>query len=67
MKILIIIPCFNEELNIEKTVKQIIKKNYDYIIINDGSTDNSLEVIKKNRFKYINLTNNLGKRKINMI
>ena len=46
-KILLIIPAYNEEENILKTCKQIIeynKKNktkYDYIVINDGSKDNT--------------------------
>ena len=46
MKTLIIIPAYNEELNIEKTVNKIKKYNncskntIDYIIINDGSTIN---------------------------
>jgi len=60
MKVLIIIPCYNEEKNIEKTVNELIKNNYDYIIINDGSTDNSYDIIKKNNFNHINLSNNLG-------
>lgn len=60
MKVLAIVPCYNEEKNIEKTVNELIKNNYDYVIINDGSKDNSLEIIKKNNFNYINLNNNLG-------
>ena len=60
MKTLVIIPCYNEEGNIENTVKSLIKNKLDYIIINDGSTDKTLEIIKKNNFKYINLNNNLG-------
>lgn len=60
MKILVIIPCYNEEKNIEKTVNNLIKNNLDYVIINDGSKDKSLEVIKKNNFNHVNLSNNLG-------
>lgn len=66
MKVLMIIPAFNEELNIENTVNKIInynnksKNNIDYIVINDGSTDNTEEVCKKNKYKVINLVNNLG-------
>ena len=66
MKVLIIIPAYNEELNIEKAVKKIIEYNkksnheIDYIIINDGSTDNTLEICKENKFNVINLINNLG-------
>lgn len=60
MKVLVIIPCYNESGNIEKTVNSLIKNKLDYIIINDGSTDNTLEIIKKNKFNYIDLNNNLG-------
>lgn len=60
MKVLVIIPCYNEEKNIQNTVTDLIKNNYDYIIINDGSKDKTLEVIKENNFNYINLSNNLG-------
>ena len=40
MKILVIIPCYNEEKNIVNTVNDLKKVNVDYIVINDGSTDN---------------------------
>lgn len=66
MKTLIIIPAYNESLNIENTVNKIInynkksKNKVDYIIINDGSTDNTISVCKKNKYNVINLVNNLG-------
>lgn len=60
MKILAVIPCYNEEKNIVKTVEDIKKAKIDYIVINDGSKDNSLEVLKKNKINHINLSNNLG-------
>lgn len=65
-KVLIIIPAYNEEKAISKTVKTIIdynkknKTNYDYIVINDGSNDNTKEILEKNKFKHINLICNLG-------
>ena len=43
MKVLIIIPAYNEELNIVKTVNDVTSNtNYDYVIINDGSKDKTL-------------------------
>ncbi len=52
-KITIGLPCYNEEKNIEKSIKQcldFIKKNqishYEILIIDNKSTDNTL---KKNR------------------
>lgn len=63
MKILIIIPAYNEEKNIENTVNSIIKLNnpdIDYIVINDGSTDNTAQVLINNNYSFINLPVNLG-------
>lgn len=66
MKVLMIIPAYNEELNIKKTINKLIKyskksvNNIDYVIINDGSTDKTLEICKKNNYNVISLINNLG-------
>lgn len=65
-KVLIIIPAYNEELNIEKTVKKIIswskksKYEIDYVVVNDGSSDNTYQVCLKNQYNCLNLVNNLG-------
>lgn len=59
MKTLLIIPAYNEEDNIETTIKKISNK-YDYIIINDGSTDNTKNILEKNNYNHINLIRNLG-------
>jgi len=48
MFISIIIPVYNSEKYIAETVKSVLKqtyKNYEIIIINDGSTDNSTSII----------------------
>ena len=61
MKVLIIIPAYNEALNIEKTVKDVIENtNYDYVVINDCSKDNTKEVCEKNKFNMISLPINYG-------
>lgn len=61
MKVLIIIPAYNEALNIEKTVKDVIENtNYDYVVINDCSKDNTEEVCKKNNFNMLSLPVNYG-------
>ena len=61
MKVLIIIPAYNEALNIEKTVKDITDNtDYDYIVINDCSKDNTAEVCRKNSFNLISLPVNYG-------
>ncbi len=62
MKKLVIIPAFNEEGNLEKTINDI-KNNapdFDYVIINDCSTDKTLEMCRKHGFSYLNLPVNLG-------
>lgn len=61
MKVLIIIPAYNEELNIEKTVNDV-KNNtkYDYVVINDCSKDNTKNVCEKNEFNMISLPVNYG-------
>ena len=61
MKVLIVIPAYNEALNIERTVKDVVDNtNYDYIIINDCSKDNTEEICKKNNFNILSLPVNYG-------
>ncbi len=62
MKKLIIIPAYNESANIENTVKDIVNNapDFDYVIINDCSTDNTLEICERNGFNVVNLPLNLG-------
>ena len=61
-ELLIIIPAYNESGNIEKTIKMIEDHTpeFDYVIINDCSTDHTLEICKKNHFNVIDLPINLG-------
>ena len=62
MKKLVIIPAYNESASIKKTVEEIEKKanEFDYIIINDCSTDDTKKICEKNNFNVINLPINLG-------
>lgn len=62
MKKLIIIPAYNESANIEKTVEAIKKQapEFDYVIINDCSTDDTREICKENQYNIVNLPINLG-------
>lgn len=60
-KVLLIIPAYNEELNIEKTVKDVINNtNYNYVVINDCSKDHTKEVCEKNHFNMLSLPINYG-------
>lgn len=63
--ILIIIPAYNEEKSILQVVSNIKKvklegARIDYIIINDGSTDNTRQVCIDNDLNFIDLPCNLG-------
>ena len=67
MKILLIIPAYNEQDNILKVVNSIKgfvstcnEYELDYIVINDGSTDLTQQVCEINDIKCINLVHNLG-------
>ena len=60
MKSLIIIPAYNEANNVPDLVKKIEELGYEYLVINDCSTDNSVEVYDKNAINYLNLPLNLG-------
>lgn len=61
-KVLLIIPAYNEEKNIEKVVDNIIQNypQYDYIVINDGSCDSTRDVCRARGYQYLNLSINLG-------
>ena len=62
MKKLIIIPAYNESECIEATVRDMMENapDFDYVIINDCSTDNTQEICEKNGFNIVNLPINLG-------
>lgn len=61
-KILIIIPAYNEADNIVKVVKEITDNfpQYDYVVVNDGSTDITRKVCKDNAINLLDLPVNLG-------
>ena len=62
MRKLIIIPAYNESANIEKTIQAIQEKapEFDYVIINDCSTDNTKNICEDNHYNIVNLPINLG-------
>lgn len=61
-KCLIIIPAYNEAGNIKAVVDNLINNypQYDYVIINDGSKDETEAVCMANNYRIINLPINLG-------
>ncbi len=62
MKKLVIIPAYNECANIEKAVEDIREHapGFDYVVINDCSTDATLAVCRERQLNYVNLSVNLG-------
>ena len=60
--ILLVIPSYNEEKNIEKVVDELIRDfpQLDYLVINDGSTDNTAAICRKNGYHMLDLPVNLG-------
>lgn len=62
MKVLIIIPAYNEAEGISKLIDNL-KGNYsqfDYIIINDGSKDHTKSLCREKKYNVLNLPINLG-------
>lgn len=61
-KILVIIPCYNEEANIVSTVERLRATcpQVDFLIINDCSTDRSAELLAEHGYPFLDLPVNLG-------
>ncbi len=62
MRVLIIIPAYNEAENIVQVVKHMMEEapQYDYLVINDGSTDSTLDLCRRENFHYLDLPINMG-------
>lgn len=62
MKLLIIIPAYNESQNIKCVVNNLITKypQYDYIVVNDGSRDNTADICRANDYIFLDFPVNLG-------
>lgn len=65
-KILLIIPAYNEADGITDVIKKVEEYrktcpyHLDYLVINDGSTDNEEEVLQENKINHVELVYNLG-------
>ena len=62
MKILVIIPCYNEQESIERVIENL-KANApfaDYLIVNDCSNRQNTRILQANGMNYINNPVNLG-------
>ena len=65
-KISVIMPVYNGDQFLDQSIKSVLNQtfnNFEYIIINDGSTDDSFKIIKSyedSRIKIINFSKNMG-------
>lgn len=61
-RVLIIIPAYNEAENIEKVIDNLTEHfpQYDYVIVNDGSTDGTKRVCADHGYHVLNLPINMG-------
>lgn len=62
MKLLVVIPAYNEEESLPATVKELREKapEADYVIVNDGSADQTAEICRANGYPLLDLPTNLG-------
>ncbi len=72
MKLIIQIPCYNEEKSLPVTLKDLPKKvegfdKVEWLIINDGSTDDTVKIAKENGVDHVvNFTKNQGLARVFM-
>ncbi|MBR2601450.1 MAG: glycosyltransferase family 2 protein [Clostridia bacterium] len=62
MKLMVIIPAYNEEASLPATVGELREKapEVDYIVVNDGSGDRTAEICRENGYPFLDLPTNLG-------
>ncbi|MGN0562372.1 MAG: glycosyltransferase family 2 protein [Candidatus Fimenecus sp.] len=62
MNPILIIPAYNEGESIERVVRNVQENfpQYDYIVVNDGSADNTAKVCMRNGFNFLDLPENIG-------
>ena len=59
-KVLLIVPAYNEGETIAKVAATIHQIGYDFIVVNDGSRDSTLEICQREGIPVLNLSSNLG-------
>ena len=50
----VVLPAYNEATRIQPVIEAIAEKGYNMVIVNDGSSDNTLDVILESKRKYPN-------------
>ena len=61
-KVLLVIPAYNEEKNIERVVERLIREfpQFDYLVVNDGSKDGTAAICREKGYNLLDLPVNLG-------
>lgn len=68
-KVLVVIPAFNEEESLSHTVTELLTFadgfkeagfNFDFVVVNDGSSDSTLAICKENEYPVLDLPINVG-------
>lgn len=61
-QVLLVIPAYNEEKNIEKVVDRLIRDfpQLDYVVVNDGSRDSTAQICRTRGYNLLDLPVNLG-------
>lgn len=60
LRVLVIIPAYNEEESLLAVVQSVIESGYDYVVVNDGSRDGTLKLCRDYGLNVIDLPRNLG-------
>lgn len=62
MRTLVIIPAYNEEESLETTVAKLTATapEVDYLVVNDGSADHTVDICRAHGYPFLDLTCNLG-------
>ncbi len=62
MQLLVVIPAYNEEASLLSTVREVQAKapEADFVIVNDGSSDRTEKICRKEGLPLLNLPTNLG-------
>ena len=69
MKVSVLIPCHNEEVSIKRCILSCLNQSHkpdEIVVINDGSTDNSLKILNQfiHEIKIVNLTKKSGSKSL---
>lgn len=58
--VLVVVPAYNEEGSIRSVAESLRRENLDFVVINDGSTDDTAVILDKYSIPHIDLVENLG-------